>query len=99
MEHIKWEATEDGGRIFVTMSDGSRLFLAEAIGEGRSARIVRARLIVNAVNAYDTLKDKAELAQKFVWLWNEMRSGYDAGITFKHMDKFEALVKQVEALT
>lgn len=47
-ERGKWESNEKGGGVFITVSDGSPVFVAEALGATKEIKVKRARLIAAA---------------------------------------------------
>lgn len=57
MEHGKWESNKNGGGVFITMSDGSPVFVAEALGKTKEVRIKRAGFIVQACNRDAAFED------------------------------------------
>ncbi len=56
-EHGKWESNKEGGWVFITVSDGSPVFVAEALGATREIKVKRARLIAQSPVMFKLLEE------------------------------------------
>ena len=61
-KHGKWESNKNGGGGFITMSDGSLVFVAEALGKTKKLRVKCAAFIVRACNSHKDLLEACKEA-------------------------------------